>query len=118
MPRSNRGEHWENVAAEHIRSAGLRLSERNYNCRMGEIDLIAEDGDTLVFIEVRYRRNRGFGSALESVDSRKQLRLREAALHYLTTHPKAANRPLRFDVIAIEGPAEQPRFEWVQSAFE
>ena len=88
---------------------------RNYRCRQGEIDLVLQDRDTLVFVEVRYRRQSAFGSAAESVDSRKQARLVACARHYLTTRRQAGSRCCRFDVVAIDGPDES--ITWIRNAF-
>lgn len=81
---------------------GLRIVERNYRCKVGELDIIARDGDTLVFVEVRTRHSAEFGSALEAVGWRKREKVSRVAMHYL-----AWRRPVfdeaRFDVVAITG---------------
>lgn len=98
-----------------MRGQGLGTLERNYQCRQGEIDLIMEDGDSLVFVEVRYRRGNSHGGALASVDAHKQRRLVQAARHYLARHPGQAARPCRFDVVAAGGTDDD--LEWVSNAF-
>ena len=110
------GRRAEQAARDYLERQGLRLVEGNYRCPHGEIDLIMRHRDTLVFVEVRYRRSRRYGGALASVDGRKQGRLAAAAAHYLQCHPKAARRPCRFDVVAIggEGAGE---VDWVSDAF-
>jgi putative endonuclease len=91
----------ETVAADHLASIGYRIIERNWRCPVGELDLIAEDGGTLVFVEVRSRRDTGsFGTPEESVDARKQKRLRELARMYLY-RGRAFDRKTRFDVVAV-----------------
>lgn len=113
------GQTYEERAALMIREAGLELIARNFNTRMGEIDLIAQSGNTLVFIEVRARSNTRFSSAAGSVDRRKQARLIRTAQYYLKKHPARAHCACRFDVIAFEPPqstAEQP-VRWIQGAF-
>ncbi len=102
----------EQRAAEHLAATGLRLVERNYRCRGGEIDLVMRDGAQLVFVEVRYRSGGSFGSAAESVDARKQGRLIVAAEHYLQRH--RIRPPCRFDVVGITGDG---RIEWLRDAF-
>ena len=94
-------------------SGGLRMLERNYRCRGGEIDLIMRDGETMVFVEVRYRRNQRFGGALGSITTSKQRRIVLAARHYLqkSRWPGAC----RFDVIGLS--AESPP-DWIRGAFE
>lgn len=99
------------VGAEHERAAGAFLEEKglkilvyNYWCQLGEIDLIAQDGDVLVFCEVKYRSGRKSGSPLEAVGLQKQKRIFRTAMYYLTEN-RIADRPCRFDVIGIEGTA-------------
>lgn len=104
----------EEAAAQHLRAAGLKILSRNYRCRQGEIDLIARDGDTLVFVEVRYRRSSHFGGAGASVDRRKQRKLLAAANSYLMRYK--LDCPCRFDVVAIEGDSNS--IHWIDGAFE
>ena len=102
----------EELCADLMRAAGLKLIERNWRCRHGEIDLIAEERGTLVFAEVRMRAPGGFGGAAESVTAAKRSRIIAAARLYLTRHPDA---PCRFDVFLVEGP---PRHvQWIRNAF-
>ncbi len=107
------GQRAECLAEEWLTRKGLRLIERNYHCRGGELDLIMLDGDTLVFVEVRFRRNARFGNAAESVTPTKQRRLWTAAQHYLQYHGEHASRAQRFDVIAITN----DQTEWIRNAF-
>jgi putative endonuclease len=115
----NLGDHYEKLALVLLRDAGMHLVARNYRCKPGEIDIIARDHGTLVFIEVRARSSTRFATAAASVDGRKQRRLRLAALHFLQRHPQLADMPCRFDVIAFEprqsAAAATPR--WIRSAF-
>ncbi len=103
----------EDLCAELLRKAGLRLLARNWRCRHGEIDLVAEEGATLVFAEVRYRRNRRYGGAAESVTAAKQARLVAAARLYLMRRPDA---DCRFDVLLLDS-LEAGRIEWIRNAF-
>lgn len=107
-----KGKKAEDVACNYLIKNDLRLVARNYHCRYGEIDLIMQDSDTLVFVEVRYRQSSQFGSAAESVDHNKQRKLVFAANHYLQTHPSSLAS--RFDVIAI---SEHATIEWISNAF-
>ena len=93
----------EQAAARWLRERGLRLLAQNYHCRGGEIDLIMRDQDTLVFVEVRARAAGSPVSAIDSVDSRKQKRLALAVRHYLASHPEAAERFMRVDLLAHNG---------------
>ncbi len=103
----------ERLACTHLERAGLKLVTRNYRCPQGEIDLVMDDRDTLVFVEVRYRRSNAFGTPAETVGPHKQARLRAAAGHYLVKH--AVDRVCRFDVVAIS--SHEPRVEWLRDAF-
>jgi len=90
----------------------LRLLERNYRCRRGEIDLVMREADTLVFVEVRFRSSGSFGTPAETVDIHKQRRLAATAAHFLQHHP--TNLPCRFDVIAVSA---TNHIDWIRSAF-
>src|SRR5512138_3467080 len=109
---NQQGARAEDLCAELLRAAGLRLLERNWRCRLGEIDLIAEERGTLVFAEVRMRSGGGFGGAAESITAAKRERLLAAARLYLARRPDAA---CRFDVFLIEGEPRQVR--WIRDAF-
>jgi putative endonuclease len=103
----------EELCAELLRGAGLRVLARNWRCRHGEIDLVAEEGGTLVFAEVRYRRDQRYGGAAESVTSAKQARLIAAARLYLMRRPDA---DCRFDVLLLDS-LEGSRIQWIRNAF-
>ena len=76
-----------------------------------------EDGESVVLIEVRYRADSNFGGPLESIDQRKQRKLRSSAAHYMQAHREYDNRPCRFDVIAITGVPGKENIEWIRNAF-
>lgn len=115
MNRRPIGHAHEEAAARHLTSQGLVLVDRNAGFRVGEIDLVLEDGDTVVFAEVRYRRGEGWGGAVASVDAGKRRRLVAAAQAWLARHPEAARRPCRFDVVAVGGPPPH-RIDWLRDA--
>ena len=96
------GAGYERAAGAYLEQAGLEVLEYNYRCRAGEIDLIARDGEYLVFCEVKYRENDRLGAPLEAVDERKQRTIFRCAMFYLTEH-HIQDAPCRFDVIGIEG---------------
>lgn len=104
----------ELAAEQELMAAGLKLVTRNYHCRGGEIDLIMQDGNTLVFVEVRVRNNSRFGSAEESIGFRKQQRLQTAALHFLQHHRQYQHAACRFDSYCVtDGKAQ-----WLKNAFQ
>ena len=118
--RRKTGAQAEDLALAFLRARGLKLRARNFSCRSGEIDLIMDHGDSLVFIEVRYRRRDDYGGGLESVDARKRARIVRCARFYLHSHEKLNGRPARFDVVAVspgQRPGE-PRIHWIPNAFE
>jgi putative endonuclease len=98
-----------------LQSRGLRLRERNYRCRGGEIDLIMDDGALLVFIEVRSRASAAYGGALASLDQHKRRRVSRCARRYLSTHPHAWRRQCRFDAVLIE---EGGQLHWIKNAWQ
>jgi len=117
--RQTAGREAEAFALRHLQEQGLRLITQNWTCRRGELDLVMLDGDTVVFVEVRYRRHSGWGGALESVDFRKQEKLILAAQSFLQKEAQWANAPCRFDVVAINGdPGAAPALNWLQNAFD
>ncbi|TAN06086.1 MAG: YraN family protein [Rhodanobacteraceae bacterium] len=112
------GAHFEQRALEHLERAGLKLVQRNFRTRFGELDLVMRDGGTLVFVEVRYRRDARFGGGAASVGRDKRARLARAAQGFLQAHPRFASSPCRFDVIAFDGEASAPTCNWQRAAFE
>jgi putative endonuclease len=104
------GDAGEARAAEYLAGRGLRLIERNFRVKGGEIDLICRDGATTVFVEVRRRKNADFGGAAASITLTKQRRLILAARHWLLRHGEV---PCRFDAVLIDG----DKLEWLRAAF-
>lgn len=100
-------------AADHLTAKGLRILERNYRVRGGEIDLIGLEDATVVFVEVRFRRSGGFGGAAASITAGKRSRIVLAARHWLAAHARYGNSPCRFDCVLIDG----DRIEWLENAF-
>ena len=109
----------EDLAAEYLRRKGYRILAANWRCRLGELDLVAEDGTYLCFVEVKLRKTAAYGSAAAFVDWRKQQRLRTAAELYLAGHPTGLQP--RFDVIEIYAPqgtdTENPGIFHLENAF-
>ena len=112
------GERAENLALAHLESRGLELFGRNQRCRFGEIDLVMRDGEQLVFVEVRYRRAITMAGAAESVGPAKRRRLALAAMQFLARFPRESERPVRFDVVAIDGRLDGDyALQWITDAF-
>jgi|SaaInlV_100m_DNA_5_1039725.scaffolds.fasta_scaffold01190_5 putative endonuclease len=108
----------EKLAQKFIRSSGLKLIASNVRYSFGEIDLIAEDSDELVFIEVRFRSNSSHGLAAETVGSQKQRRLVSAAQAWLRDNQTYCNHYCRFDVIAIDSLIDTKHISWQKNAFQ
>lgn len=99
--------------AAFLAGQGLRIVARNFQCRFGEIDIVAMDGDMVVFVEVRQRASSAFGGALESITPAKQRKLARTAEVYL--QERAPRAPCRFDAALVDG--KSGRIEWIRNAF-
>lgn len=115
-PRQRAGDAAESAACAKLQAAGCRILARNVRYREGEIDIVADDRGTLVFVEVRMRRSDRFGGAAASIDAFKRRRLVRAAQHFLLQHFAAGSRqpPCRFDVITADGDGIR---DWIRDAF-
>jgi len=113
--KSTKGETCEKLACDYLKKNGLRLIEKNFHSRHGEIDLIMQHQDTLVFIEVRYRKSQDFGGAKASVTPTKQNKIKKTALYYMQKKGHEFNA--RIDVIAMCGELKAPDIEWIKNAF-
>ena len=112
---NRRGEQAETLAADFLRGHGLRIAEKNYRCRYGEIDLIAREGATVVvFVEVRRRASEAYGGAAASITAAKREKLLKTARHFLAGISPLP--PCRFDAVLVSG--EPPRIEWIRNAIE
>ncbi len=97
------GAEYEEKAAAWLEKQGMRILERNYRCRQGEIDLIAMDGRYLVFVEVKYRKDLQSGHPAEAVDVKKQKKIARSAMYYCMERKISQDQPYRFDVVSILG---------------
>lgn len=97
------GASYEKLAAEYLRQQGYEIIDCNFRCRQGEIDIVAKDHGTLVFVEVKYRSSRTSGSPLEAVDGKKQRVISKTAAYYCYRHGYGESTPCRFDVVAVSG---------------
>ena len=115
------GEDAETACRDYLRSQGLKLVDKNFSCRQGEIDIIMLDKKVLVFIEVRFRKNNNFGGGLESITASKQQKLRQTAELYLQQNNQYENA--RFDVVSMSknnqtsNNRQEYTFEWITNAF-
>ena len=110
------GREIETIVQTYLEKQGLIMLEANYQCRFGEIDLIMRDRTTLVFIEVRYRKQDDYGDGAASVDTIKQNKIKKTAANYLYKHRLADQINCRFDIVAVSG--TQPyQIHWITDAF-
>lgn len=114
--QSEQGKLAETLAQQLLESHQLKLLKKNYFCRYGEIDLIMLDAHTLVFVEVRFRKSEQFGGAIESIDAKKQNKLRITAQHYMQKHNSKLNA--RFDVVILSSLTDNSKISWIKYAFE
>jgi putative endonuclease len=115
--RLSLGKKGEELALAQLKALKYRILERNFKCFLGEIDIIAREKNTLVFIEVKTRATRDFGGPAAAVHERKQRQLSKVALLYLN-QKKLFNVPARFDVVAVELIPPSPRIEIIRNAFD
>ena len=115
--RLDLGKLGEDLAFKRIKRLGYRKIIRNYRCPLGEVDLIAQDGDTLAFIEIKTRRAGTTGYAKEAVDEKKKRQLSKVALYYLKDN-QSSDAKARFDVVAVSLDGNEQRIEVVKDAFE
>jgi putative endonuclease len=108
------GEVYEQRAVSYLKKCGYRILKQNFRCHFGEIDIIAKEGDTLVFLEVKYRSGHGSGTPQEAVNYNKQRRISKVAAFYLTAYSKTLDQSIRFDVVAISG----TEITLIKNAFE
>ncbi len=117
MDKSEIGQQAEKRACQFLQQKGFMLRQCNYRCKQGEIDLVMQDADVLVFVEVRYRKSEYFGSGAETIDSHKQKKLILSANHYLSTQAKH-DHACRFDVVSLSGPLQSCTIDWIPDAFD
>lgn len=116
--RTSAGREAEEWVCAYLGERGMRVVERNFRGRGGEIDLIARDGDVLAFVEVRFREESGHGLPEESVGPAKRKRIAAAARAYLATIPPDSWREARFDVAAVDGSGVAPVIRYYPAAFD
>ncbi len=117
LSRRQSGAQWEKTAESFLRNHGLKLLQRNFSSRFGEIDLIMEDEKTVVFVEVKYRKSSQHGSGAEAITLHKQNRISRTAGWYLAKNPHRAEQFCRFDVISIDSRKSDQGICWIKNAF-
>ena len=108
----------ESLASDYLQQHGLKLISRNYRAPCGELDLIMQDHDHMVFVEVRFRRHTRYGSGADSVTASKQDKLIKTALYYLQQHPRQAKQAVRFDVVSLSAVDGRSNIESIKDAFQ
>mgnify|MGYP000170996832 CR=1 FL=1 len=112
------GTFFEQIAKEYLLNSHLALETENFNCKLGEIDLVMTDGNTMVFVEVKQRANNHYGGALAAVTPKKQQRIIKSAMFYCQTkNINFEQQACRFDVVAITGGSPPYQIQWVKNAF-
>lgn len=117
-PTQQRGHHFEKLALNYLLKRGLEVVEINFSCSCGEIDLILKDSDTLVFTEVRFRKNNSYGGAVASIHLAKQKKIIRTAKFFLLGHGLTEELPCRFDVIGLSLNSAQVEYLWIKNAFQ
>jgi putative endonuclease len=107
----------ETLACQHLQQCGYAILERNYHCRYGEIDIIAQDGKEIVFVEVKSRRSDHYGAPEDAVGITKQKKVSAVALYYLM-EKQLEGRPARFDVVTVMNAVAQPQIRIIRDAFD
>lgn len=108
----------EQAALNYLATQGLRLLEKNFYCKLGEIDLIMIEAQTVVFVEVRYRKQTEYGHASDSITYRKQQKIIRAAQVFLLRNQHLKHQPCRFDVVTLErSGTTRAKIQWLKSAF-
>lgn len=105
------GSFYEDVAVDYLKSKGVKILQRNFRCKFGELDIVGKDGECVVIVEVKYRASDSFGEALYAVGAKKQRRICKCAIVYCMLHPEV--KELRYDVLAIS----DTKVDWIQNAF-
>jgi putative endonuclease len=116
-PHLAHGRSAELRAEQYLAAQGLVVIARNFRCRAGELDLVCRDGRVLAVVEVRARSRAGFGGALGSITARKRRRMMRATGYFLLVAGVGRGLPVRFDVVALDGPAADATLTWVKDAF-
>jgi len=115
---SDAGRIAECIALGYLENKNLSLLGQNYRCPYGEIDLIMQDKDTIVFIEVRSRKNKTFLDPVETIDRKKMNKIIKTAENYIQRNQNKARSQFRFDVVTLTGKNNDIEIQWIKDAFE
>lgn len=116
--RQQKGAQAEQLAQRFLEQHGLQLIAKNFRCKQGEVDLIMQDQDTVVFVEVRHRVRKDFGSAADSITVSKQAKVIKAATLFMMQKNWYQHKTVRFDVVTLQGALiESPQLNWIKQAF-
>ena len=113
----NKGRETEDACCAYLQKRGLKLIEKNFHCRHGEIDLIMKDDKTIVFIEVRYRKNNDYGGATESLTISKQRKVTSSAQTYIQSHSISEDVRIDFVAMTLDTSQQNYTFDWIKNAF-
>lgn len=113
-PKKLRGQQGEDLAAQIVARSGLKILMRNFRCPVGEMDIIALEGERLIFIEVRTRSTAKFGWGEESIQSKKRIRLQRIAEYFLLSRKYREWPSMRFDLVAIRWDENNPQTKWIR----
>jgi putative endonuclease len=116
--RKELGMRGEDEATRLLKNKGYKILDRNYRCRFGEIDIVAREGDTIAFVEVKTRGSEDFGSPKEALDTRKRRHITRASMDYLNRHRRSGDAHIRFDVVTVEKKGDRFVLELIKNAFE
>ena len=112
-----KGLQYESLAKKHLQKQGLTLFLQNYHSRFGEIDLVMLDGNTVCFIEVKYRKSLNFGGAASAISYSKKQKIIKTAQIFMRENQKLANRAMRFDALILQQIDQDISINWIQNAF-
>ena len=112
-----KGLQYESLAKKHLLKQGLTLFQQNYHSRFGEIDLVMLEGNTVCFIEVKYRKSQDFGGAASAISYSKRQKIIKTALIFMSENQKLANRAMRFDALMLQQIDQDININWIQNAF-
>lgn len=117
---NKKGQQAETLALKYLQQQGLSQLQRNFSCKCGEIDLIMQDNEFLVFIEVRYRKKIHYGHPLETINYAKQQKIIKTVQYFLMKHPQYCDMPCRIDAVALNSqqPGVTEQIDWIKNAIQ